>query len=272
MTEIHSTSYAGLTLRYDCELGRLPSALRERFVRLELDDETRAFVDRACAGRHGRGTAFLHSLLGTFMSDFDVNGLLGTYPLFLLSAAQWRGLLGPERHARLLDVGAGSGDVTARIAPLCARVETTETSRMMARRLARRGWACRRVDVAEAELEQRYDLITCLNVIDRSARPKSLLGHLVRALDDGGRLVVATPLPYRPFVYAGGTTRAPDERLPLRAAAWEPAVSELWSRVLAPLGLELQALARAPYLSGGDPGEPLYVLDDAVLVCGKKPA
>jgi SAM-dependent methyltransferase len=201
------------------------------------------------------------------MSDFDVNGLLGTYPLFLLSTAQWRELLGPERCARLLDVGAGSGDVTARLASVADRVETTETSAMMARRLRRRGYACRRVDVAGAPLDDSFDLVTCLNVIDRSARPKTVLAHLARALGEGGRLVVATPLPYEPFVFAGGSTRPPDERLPLCTDDWESGVAELASRVLRPLGLEVLAFTRAPYISGGDPGRPLYVLDDAVLVC-----
>ena len=274
MSQIHSTavSYAGTELHYACDRARLPAELRERFVRLELDDETRAFIDAAAASRHGRALAATHRLLGWFLSDFDVNGLLGTYPLFLLSSEQWRAVLGPERVERYLDVGAGSGDVTARIAELASEVVTSETSWAMARRLERRGFACLRADLAELELKERFDLVTCLNVIDRSARPGTLLARLARALSPGGRLVVATPLPYAPFVYAGGTTRAPAERLPLDAGDWESGVAKLAERVLVPLGLELLALTRAPYISGGDPGRPLYVLDDAVVVCRKEPA
>lgn len=274
MSQIHSTaiSHAGAELHYACDRARLPAQLRERFVPLGLDDETRAFVDAARASRHGHALAFAHRLLSSFLSDFDVNGLLGTYPLFLLSSEQWRTLLGSEPVARYLDVGAGNGDVTARIAPLCAEVLTSETSWAMSRRLERRGFACRRADLAESELEERFDLVTCLNVIDRSARPRTLLARLAGALSPGGRLVVATPLPYEPFVYAGGRARAPDERLPLDAEDWEGGVAKLTERVLAPLDLELSALTRAPYISGGDPGRPLYVLDDAVVVCRKKPA
>ncbi|MCC6901434.1 MAG: methyltransferase domain-containing protein [Polyangiaceae bacterium] len=254
-------------LRYDCDRARLSSALAERFVELEPDDETRAFVRAAASGRHGRLLSWVHSTLGAFFSDFDVNGLLGTYPLFLLSRAEWATLLGPERRARLLDVGAGSGEITARLAPLADEVVTSETSRMMARRLRQRGFECRHADLADAPPADRFDLVTCLNVLDRSDRPRSLLRNLAAALAPRGQLVVATPLPYRPFVYAGGTTRDPTERLPIDADPWETAVTQLVERVLGPLGLEVVALCRAPYLSGGDPARELYVLDDAVVVC-----
>ena len=40
-------------LWYDCETARLPAALVERFVRLDEDDEARAFVARAEAERPG---------------------------------------------------------------------------------------------------------------------------------------------------------------------------------------------------------------------------
>lgn len=263
---------ADAAFAYDCDVTQLPPRLAERFLQLEVDDETRAFADAAGRRRHGRAMAFLHGALGTLLSDFDVNALLGTYPLFLLSAEQWTRLLGPQRQPRLLDVGAGCGDVTARLATRAEQVVTSETSRMMARRLERRGYDCRRVDLAEAHLDERFDLVTCLNVIDRSNRPQSLLRNLASALTNDGRLVVATPLPYRPFVYAGGVTRDPDERLPLEQESWEHAVAELVARVIEPLGLEVVALTRAPYLSGGDPGREIYVLDDAVLVCRRSDA
>lgn len=273
MSEIHSTTeHSHPELHYSCDLARLPPELRRQLVELDLDGETLAFIEDARRQRHGRVTAALHGLLRGFLSDFDVNGLLGTYPLFLLSRAQWQRLLGSTKVARLLDVGAGSGDVTERLAPLAARVETTETSSMMARRLRQRGFECRRADAAELELGAEFDLVTCLNVIDRSPRPRSLLAALARGLAPGGRLVVATPLPYAPFVYAGGTTRPPLERLPVSSPDFEGGATELALRVLAPLGLEVVALTRAPYLSGGDPAEPLYVLDDVVVVCRKRSA
>lgn len=266
-TPTGDTSHAGVTLSYACDLGRLPEELRPLFMPLGLDEATREFIDAAVIGRHGRGLSLVHSALRHLMSDFDVNGLLGTYPLFLLGTAQWRALLGDGPRRALLDVGAGNGGVTRRLAPLVSQVETTETSRMMARRLRAAGFVCHRLDAAVEDVPGRFDLITCLNVIDRASRPASLLGRLAAALEPDGQLVLATPLPYAPFVYAGGSSRAPDERLPLRSAVWEHAVTELARRVLPPVGLELVRFTRAPYLSGGDPSAPLYVLDDVVLVC-----
>ncbi|HMR78162.1 MAG TPA: hypothetical protein PKD61_23790, partial [Polyangiaceae bacterium] len=67
-------TYHGLSLRYDCDPAALRQTLRERFVALSLDDETRAFIDAAGQTRHGRTLALAHRLLRPFFSDFDING------------------------------------------------------------------------------------------------------------------------------------------------------------------------------------------------------
>lgn len=255
-------------LPYRADRARLPSELSAVLVDLDPDHETREFLARAVTTRHGRGRALLHALLRSGLSDFDVNGLLGTYPLFLLGTAQARRLLGAFARGRLLDVGAGSGDVTLRLSPLFSEVVATETAFAMARRLGRRGLRCHRVDLARDPAPAGpWDVVSCLNVIDRCAEPLTLLERLRDLVRGGGRLLLATPMPYEPFVYRGGSTRPPLERLPIEGGDWEGSVTELSRSVLAPLGLEVEALARVPYLSGGDPARPLYVLDDAVLVC-----
>lgn len=219
--------------------------------------------------RHGFARTRLHSLLRHFMSDFDVNGLLGMYAMHLLDTSQWQQLLGPPNQRRLLDIGAGSGDVTATLAPLFGTVATTEMSWAMARRLRRRGYLCFRVDVTETGApDEPWETISCLNVLDRCARPLSLLERLRAALAPGGELILSMPLPYAPIVYDGGVTREPSEPLPLTdATSWEAGVAALVERVLAPAGLEVRRLARAPYVSAGDAYQPLYVLDDVILVC-----
>src|SRR6185295_6533304 len=115
-----------------------------------------------------------------------------------------------------------------------------------------------------------FDVISLCNVIDRSDRPRSLLSAVAQRLAPGGLLLLATPLPYSPFVYAGAVTRDPTEKLKIESEPFEEAVVELWRNELAPLDLELRALTRLPYLSGGDAQYPAYVLDDAVLVCAKR--
>jgi SAM-dependent methyltransferase len=204
------------------------------------------------------------------MSDFDANGLLDMYPMHLLGTSQWQDLLGDTGSQRHLDVGAGAGEVTRTLSPLMAETVTTETSRVMARNLRKKGFRCYEVDVAEVDVpEPRYDLVTCLNVIDRCARPLSLLERLTKALSPNGRLVLATPFPFDPFVYDGATSLSPKERLEMPNAGWEQSVTRLTESVLAPLGLEVETVSRVPYLCRGDAEQPLYVLDDALLVCRK---
>jgi SAM-dependent methyltransferase len=265
-----AASRLGLELEYGFSAEALPSDLARRFVRLELGDEGKDYLERAFSTRPGRAKTTLHRVLRTWMSDFDVNGLLDMYPMHLLGTSQWERLLGARARVRHLDVGAGSGDITRTLTPLVAETVTTETSRVMARNLRRSGFRCHETDLARAPVPGGpYDLVTCLNVLDRCERPRSLLANLANALAPDGRLVLATPFPFDPFVYDGPTSRAPSERLDLPRDAWEPSVARLSVRVLEPLGLSVEVVSRVPYICRGDAQKPLYVLDDALLICKK---
>ncbi len=256
-----------LGLRYTCNLSKLTPSLGDRFVQFGIDDSLARYFERARLERHGAFMTWLHHALRGFLSDFDINGLLGTYPMHVLGTEQWEQLLG-RPGGRLLDVGAGNGDVTAQLAPLFDQVTTVETARLMARRLERRGYTCHRVDLARTDVpDAPWDVITLLNVLDRCDRPLTLLGNLRAALSDGGRLVVTLVLPYKPFVYEGGMSRSPTELLPISRNSWEGATNNLVENVLLPLGFEIEACSRVPYLSGGDAHRALYELDDVLLVC-----
>jgi len=262
-----SMSIASLYLRYDVDVAALSPLLRERFVPLSRDTATDSFLERAAAGRHSWWKTQLHRLLRQFMSDFDTNGLLDMYPLFVASSDQWQTLLGQVRVARLLDVGAGSGGVTRTLQPFAEHIVTTELSRHMAERLRRAGFECHELDLTEQELPGAgFDLITCLNVLDRTARPRRLLARLRDLLEPGGRLVIALVLPYEPFFYDGSSTTDPFERLACPETSWEAAVSALAERELEPLDLSVISVSRAPYLSFGDTARGLYQLDCAILV------
>jgi SAM-dependent methyltransferase len=268
VTDLTKTSL--LDLYYDADLAALSPRLAERFVKLSRDAATDAFLARAERGRHSWWRTQLHRLLRQFMSDFDVNGLLDMYPLFVASSDQWRQLLGQQAIPRLLDVGAGSGDVTRTLLPLAQQVVTTELSRHMAERLRRAGLECHEVDLAESNLPgARFDLITCLNVLDRTSRPRQLLRQMREHLAPAGRLVIALALPYKPFFFVGNRTPEPLERLACREASWEEAVNSLTVCELEPLGFRVVSVSRAPYLSFGDADSGLYELDDALVVCQK---
>lgn len=269
MTPDQARSFAqslGLSLRYETNTSLLTPAAGQ-IVQLDLDQVGADYVDSSSRARHGKIVTWLHRSLRGLLSDFDINGYLGTYPMHVLSSDQWRELLGGAPGGRLLDVGAGRGDVTASLARLFDETTTTETSKGMAKRLAKKGYRVLRQDLAESPVQERFDAVSLLNVLDRCDRPLSLLGAARSALCAGGLLIIALVLPYSPFVYDGGRTRAPRERLPITSKEFERAASEFIDLSLLALGLEVVTVSRAPYLSGGDAQAQLYELDDLLVVC-----
>ena len=260
---------AGLLTAADSrKLGGFAGSFRE----LNLDEAWRAEID--ALGRHGRARTYAQRLARLYLSDFDANALTGMYRMLLLPEHAFRTLLGARTGGRLLDVGAGSGDVTLKLAPCFDEVEVTEVSRGMARKLRQRGLRCRELDLTESSLPgAEFDAVSLLNVLDRCRRPKRLLQHCLQALKSGGTFVVALALPYRPFYFDGPLTPEPEERLecdPGLDGSWEDGARRFIERDLLPLGLTLESFARAPYLSAGDSARQLYELDDVVLVLTKR--
>lgn len=266
------TVYRGFVLRYDCNPHAL-GPLAPRFVQLGFDETTRDYVDEMLERPHGALAGRLHRWLRPALSDFDINGLLGMYRLHLLGPDHFQTLLGPHLGGRLLDVGAGAGDVTSRAAPAFDSVVTTETSLAMSLRLRRRGYRCHRVDLARKGIDESpFDVATCLNVIDRCDRPRTLLRNVADRLAPDGRMVVAVAIPLDPFVYDGGRSLSPTEPIEHESGSWEATARSLAEGFLPSAGLLVEKVARVPYLSQGDQGRRLYTLDDAVFVCRVAPA
>ena len=246
----------------------LAPALATTFVALQADAATGAFLDRELRRRRGRLRWAAHRVLTGVLPDFDVNGILDTYPLHLLSQQQWDLLLGAPTGGRLLDIGAGAGEVTQALGTRFDDITAVETSKPMVRRLRAAGLRAEHLDLTVDPVpDPPYDTVALLNVLDRCARPRTLLRHVRDALRPGGQLLVSVPLPYRPLHYQGGRVLDPDEPLPVGDGAWEAQAAQLVSDVLEPEGFRVTAWSRAPYLSGGDRHEACYVLDAAVLVC-----
>ncbi len=248
----------------DCRRDVLPERLRARFEPLPPDPYVEAFARRPPPYGAGRDAA--RRVLRRLVSDFDADGWLGTHPMALLGPRSWEALAGAHRGGRLLDVGAGSGDVTLQARELFETVVTTETSRPMARRLRSRGLACYTVDLAREPLPvgAAFDVVSLLNVLDRCDRPRSLLRAGLGPLAPGGQLLVSVPLPARPHVDVGSHTVDPDEPLGGHGEAWEEALVDLVESTLEPAGLAVARVARAPYLSLGAQG--LHALDAALIV------
>jgi SAM-dependent methyltransferase len=261
-------------LRTTAEAARLGS-FAARFVELPIDAEWLGEVAALTQCRHGALRTHLQRLARLYLSDFDANALTGMYRMLLLPTGAWRHLLGARARGRVLDVGAGSGDVTAALADCFEAVETTEVSRGMVKRLAKRGFECHPLDLSERPLEGAgtFAAVSLLNVLDRCRKPHTLLERCLALLEPDGTLIVALALPYQPFYFSGPTTPDPEERLacdPQSSPTWEDGARRFIERDLLPLGLRLECFARAPYLSAGDSRRPLYELDDVVVVLSKR--
>jgi SAM-dependent methyltransferase len=261
-----------VTLRYGCDTALLQPSLAARFLQLGYDDEAQRFVAAALAAPHGALRTALYQALRRVLSDYDAYGLLGMYPLHLLSAPQFEMLLHEVPKARprvLLDVGAGHGGITARAAPLFDAVRVTEASAVMRRRLAARGYRVLRFDLAVDALPagERAHAVLCLNVLDRCEKPRTLLRHLGSALAPGGRLLLSVPLPLAAHVQRGGRTADPDEPLPEPCASWEASAASVVRELIEPARLSVVRFCRAPYLCHGDARSVLYALDAALFVC-----
>lgn len=256
-------------LVYDVDLERLGPELAARFLPLTRDGATERWLSELGARPHGWLTTKLSAWLSGAMSLYDVHGWLGAYALHLLSEESYRALLGEHARGRLLDVGAGAGYVTEHARPLFSELVCTETAPRLARRLRARGFQVEALDLSARPLQTDFDVVSCLNVLDRTPRPLSLLAALAAHLKPGGRLLISLPLPISAHVHVAGGTIAAQERLPAQARAFEEAARELSERLFAPRGLRVERFTRLPYLSRGDLHAPYYVLDAGVWVLAR---
>lgn len=307
-------------LRYTVNAKQLSPLLQSRFEQSTCDDECKQFLSYAATLRPFR-MLFASFLTTISFSRTSANALAGRGDMFVLSTQQARSLLRsspdprallPEEplsdEAVLLDLGAGDGGVTAKLAPLFHSVDVTECSRTMQWRLRRRGYTvrdhltlfgpppctgaveggvrCKEHDKADSDTEgdvrraahtpaegRRYDVIACLNLLDRIDTPLTLLHQMRDALKPGGLLLLAVVLPWCPTVECGGGRWKPaSEQLPMTGgecrtgATFEQSLSCLVENVLLPCGYDLVRWTRLPYLCEGNMYMEYAMLNDAVLV------
>ena len=276
------------------------------FFALAPDSATTAFLT-ACTD------AFYHSsrcscyhlthlllkpLVSLCLSHTAVNGLLDTGHMFLLSSQQFLALwsfhvLGSSpstpppspssstsSFGALLDVGAGSGHITAAIAPFFSSTTATEVSWMMTRRLSRRGYSTFHThSLATLPPSLTFDCVLCFNVLDRCSHPRSLLQQLrSRLRSPSSLLLLATPLPLDPWVEVGKQWRLPEESLGLEVSGegkrctgcmgWEETVERL-TVLFIEQGFAVRSVSRLPYISAGNAVKPFFTLDDALFALAR---
>ena len=176
---------------------------------------------------------------------------------------------------KLLDVGAGDGNVTQHMASLFASVVATEVSAPMVDRLRQSGYDAILTHSLEPEvLGKDFDCVAFLNVLDRCDKPFTMLQQ-IRGLLSGctmhgrpGVLLIAVVLPFRPFVEDGSRQLKPSERFKAleKCDTFEGSVNLLVETVFQPAGFRATACAKVPYVSRGDMSQSFYLLSDAVFV------
>ncbi len=262
----------GLGFTYGVARDRLSSGLAECFVQSGPDAALAQFLQHARAQRAGTLKTFVFRSLQRVLSDYDAYATLRMYRMHLLGTEQWRALLDRDvgtACGSLLDIGAGDGGVTHYARPLFERICVTESSRALARILRRKGFEVFDHDlgVASWPSAQRFDVVSMLNVLDRTLFPRTLLANARALLAPGGTLLVSVPLPLRAHVHVGPHTVDPEESLPAARAGFEESANALAEELLVPAGLCVRRFSRVPYVSHGDSRRAFYVLDAALFAC-----
>lgn len=258
---------------YRCTPDLLGESMRPLFIQSHLDSGTKDFLKQSVEKSSWMFTQLYHSFVSTLLSPMvsrtSINGFLGRGSMFVFSVEQFQRLLrvGPEwRAERLLDLGAGDGGVTGVMGHYFREVYTTEVSAPMKWHLQRRNYKVLDID----EWQQtgfQYDVISCLNLLDRCDDPLHLLLDIKRSLvPNTGRLILAAVLPFQPYVEVGGQWQRPKEHLKVKGKTWEEQVTNMSNEVFRRVGFEVEAVTRLPYLCEGDMYNDYYVLDDAVFV------
>ncbi|XP_077482244.1 protein-L-histidine N-pros-methyltransferase isoform X2 [Stigmatopora argus] len=258
---------------YRCCPDLLGESLRPLFVQSHLDSGTKAFLKQSIEKSNWLITQLYHSFVlrvfASLVSHTSINGFLGRGSMFVFSVEQFQKLLkvGPDWKAgKLLDLGAGDGAVTEIMRGHFSEIYATEVSSPMKWHLQRRNFKLMGIDEWQRSGLQ-YDVISCLNLLDRCDDPFLLLEDIRRSLvPQTGRLILAAVLPFQAFVEVGGKWLRPQEHIKVHGKTWEEQATKLSQDVFKKAGFEVETLTRLPYLCEGDMYKDYYVLDDAVFV------
>ncbi|CAF2045488.1 unnamed protein product [Rotaria magnacalcarata] len=246
--------------------------LRELFHEFHEDEETTEFIDQSQNRSDNIPLQVLHSLASSLLTVFiartSANGLIGRGRMFVYSTNQFKTLLGLDNNSQfkfksLLDIGAGDGSVTRRMASLFEKVYATEMSKVMQWSLSTCGYEVLDIDQWG---DIKFDVITCLNVLDRCEKPLSLLKNIREHTNPNhGRVIMSLVLPFKPY-FEYSKDHLPDESIHIEGRLPEEQINEIVSNIFQPLGFRVKKITRLPYLCEGDMERSYYFLSDYIFV------
>ncbi len=280
---------------YECQQAKLSAPMWERYVPGSMDEETKRFLEQSVDKSDWLFTQLWHNLAKSVLatlrySQTDINGMLGRGSMFVLSERHLREMLavggvafpggGTAEAPRgaMVDLGAGDGAPMRVISRRFERVCATEASTSMARVLSSAGVNVLEIDSWHEAEPDGFDLVACLNLLDRCERPLSVLEQIRKALrkpsstaDPGGLVLLAAVLPFSPYVeFSSSGDRSPVEKMSVTGQSFEEQVAS-FAGVLEREGFQLLSWTRVPYLCEGDLSTSVYVLDDAVFLLRAAP-
>lgn len=301
----------GLKGEYGLRLDALEAQLlREKFVQSTLDQETHSYIaecmDEWIERPHQR--AFKHYIwdvlttVGLCMTA--ANGIAGVGNMFVVSSEEVRQLVAKawtnrsSRGQSLLDIGANNGAVTAAVAEgldiLPTHIVAVEVSLPMVFKLRQRGYRVVQDWLELASEHNEYDVVLCLNIIDRIDDPVGLLDFVHRSTKRDGLVILAIVLPLCDGIETcgvqDGRLRKPLKPLPDMEDAkcsdgrfeykngsffegqsdavgttFEHSFEQFATVVLPKAGFEIVNFTKVPYLCCGDLNVDLMVLPNAVF-------
>lgn len=252
----------------------------EHFVEMYEDEATKEFISDSVDQADSVLTQMWHSLAKSLLSFFytqtDINGYLRRGSMFVFSREQFNFLLDKAGLATvklgntLMDLGAGDGAPTEQMRSFFNEIHVTETSWAMRDILKGKGFNVLEVESWSESKPEFYDMISCLNLLDRCEKPAALLNEIRLALKPEGLLLVALVLPFRPYVEFGSDSKShkPVELLPFNGETFEAQVLSVVA-YFESQGFKIKAWSRVPYLCEGDLSQSVYALDDALFLFSK---
>lgn len=182
---------------------------------------------------------------------------------------------GNESMISMLDIGAGDGKITLRLAQsllqlnnnITLSVYGTETSYIMKDRLREKNITVIN-DIRELE---NVHLISCLNVLDRCVDPKALLTDIYHSLHPNGRALLALVLPYNHYVERNASHLPIDPLMshwPNRQLPFNDEINAFFEQ-LESMGFRVESFTKAAYLCEGDIRQSFYWLLDVLVIVSK---